>query len=212
MMTFLMVLATAFATPSANLPAESVPEVVATPETQHTTGTLVVETHMPIEVVMDHVKLTQMWVPGTVKFEILTGQRALSIYVAGQPANMPVEIQADKELHVLVGRTGISVSTLESEAVDATSVEVQLRVVGGGAVEVRLDGDRHRLSGGDKLALTLPAGPHAMTVRSADGTAIWAAGTLTLTGGAPVVVQIAEGRLPETSGPGRFEPSSGGGG
>src|SRR5688572_913879 len=135
MITLLMVVSTAFATPTANLPAEAVPEVVAGPETEHTTGFLVVETHMPIEIVMDHVKLTQMWVPGTVKFEILTGQRALSIYVGGQPANIPVEIQLDKEVHVLVGRTGISVSAVEPSAVDATTVELELRVVGGGAVQ-----------------------------------------------------------------------------
>jgi hypothetical protein len=212
MITLLMVFLPAFATPSVNLPADAVPEVVATPETEHTSGFLVVETFMPVEVIMDHVKLTQMWVPGTVKFEILTGMRALSLYVAGQPTNLPIEIQTDREVRVLVGRTGISVTTPEATPVDASTVEVELRVVGGGAVQVRLDGEKHRLSGGDKLALTLPSGPHAMSVRSADGTAIWAAGTLTLTGGAPVVVQIAEGRLPETSGPGKFEPSSGGGG
>src|SRR5688572_30305718 len=138
MITLLLLGSLASATPSPNLPVEAVPEVVATPETTAQSGILVIEANMPVEVIIDHVKLTQMWVPGTVQFEILAGRRALSLYVAGQPTNLPVDILADREVRVLVGRTGISVSSPEVAPVDATTAELELRVVGGGAVQVRL--------------------------------------------------------------------------
>jgi hypothetical protein len=81
--------------------------------------------------------------------------------------------------------------------------------VGGGSAQVRVDGARHHLSGGDRITLTLAPGPHAMSVRSQDGTSVWAAGTLSVSGGAPVIVQIAEGRMPEVGGPAKFDPGGG---
>jgi hypothetical protein len=156
------------------------------------------------------VKLAQLWYPGTARFDIVAGAHVVRVYVDGTPRDVNVDIQPGHETHVLVGRSGISVTKAETEApgpVDAVSVE--LRVVGGGAAQIRMDGERHHLSGGDRLTLSLSPGPHAMSVRSSDGTAIWAAGTLSLTGGAPVIVQIAEGRMPEVGGPARFDPGGG---
>jgi hypothetical protein len=198
-------------TPRANNPdAGTLSEVVASPEVAQPGGPMVVEARVPVELMVDGVKIAQLWYPGTARFDIVGGPHVVRVYVDGNPQDVSVEIQPGHETHVLVGRSGISVTKAEVAApgpVDAVSVE--LRVVGGGAAQVRVDGARHTLSGGDRLTLSLPPGPHAMSVRSSDGTAIWAAGTLSLTGGAPVVVQITEGRMPEVGGPGRFDPGGG---
>jgi len=200
------------APPKAQNPdAGSLPEVVATQqEAAQPGGPMVVEAHVPVELMVDGVKLAQLWYPGTARFDIVGGSHVVRVYVDGNPQDVNVDIQPGSETHVLVGRTGVSVTKAETQpASDVDAVSVELRVVGGGAAQIRVDGERHHLSGGDRLTLTLPPGSHAMSVRSSDGTAIWAAGTLSLTGGAPVVVQIAEGRLPEVGGPGRFDPGGG---
>jgi len=212
MIALLLVSSWAFAgTPPADNPdAGSLPSVVAAPQEAQPGGPMVVEAHVPVELMVDGVKLAQLWYPGTARFDIVGGSHVVRVYVDGSPQDVNVDIHPGNETHVLVGRTGVSVTRSETQPpgpVDAVAVE--LRVVGGGAAQIRVDGERHRLSGGDRLTLTLQPGPHAMSVRSQDGTAIWAAGTLSLTGGTPVVVQIAEGRLPEVGGPGRFEPGGG---
>jgi hypothetical protein len=185
--------------------------IVATEETATQSGPLVIEAKVPCEVIVDNVKLTQLWVPGTASFDVVVGKHLVKLYVSGVPADVPVEVTSAKEVRVLVGRTGVSVSeNLLPAAGEIATVDVEMRVVGGGAVQIRVDGNKHPVSGGDRLKLTLPPGPHAMSVRSSDGTVIWAAGTLNLVGGAPVVLQIAEGRVPEVSGPAKYEPAGGG--
>jgi hypothetical protein len=61
---------------------------------------------------------------------------------------------------------------------------------------------------GDGLVLPLELGRHEMSVRNQDGTAVYARGSLEVTpGGEPVIVQLAQGALPETSsGSVRFYP------
>ncbi len=197
--------------PNADNPdAGTLPEVVAAPQEAQPGGPMVVEAHVPIELMVDGVKLAQLWYPGTARFDIVGGSHVVRVYVDGNPQDVNVEVHPGHETHVLVGRSGITVTKAEPPPVgDVDVVSVELRVVGGGAAQIRVDGERHRLSGGDRMTLSLAPGPHAMSVRSSDGTAIWAAGTLSLTGGAPVVVQIAEGRMPEVGGPGRFDPGGG---
>jgi hypothetical protein len=192
-------------------PVPAPAEIVATEETAQQSGPLVVEAKVPCEVIVDNVKLTQLWVPGTASFDVVVGKHLMRLYVSGVPADVPVEVTPGKEFRVLVGRTGVTVSQAPLPAAgDIATVDVELRVVAGGAVQVRVDGNKHPVSGGDRLKLALPPGPHALSIRSSDGTVIWAAGTLSLVGGAPVVVMIAEGRVPEVSGPARYEPAGGG--
>jgi hypothetical protein len=196
--------------PGKNPEVGSLPDVIAPPEPGQDAGPMFVDARVPVEIMVDGAKLAQLWYPGTARFDVLAGRHVLRLYVDGQPQDVTIEIHAGRETQVLVGRTGVSVTEGPTVATpDVNAVDVEIRVVGGGAAQVRIDAERHRLSGGDRLNLSLAPGPHAMSVRSQDGTAIWAAGTLSLAGGAPVVVQIAEGRMPEVGGPARFDPGGG---
>jgi hypothetical protein len=86
--------------------------------------------------------------------------------------------------------------------------------VGRGAAQLRIDAKPHAVEPGRDLTLDLPPGAHPMSVRSSDGTVVWATGSLEVAPGEPLVVQIGEGRMPEVSGAGAFNPASskGGGG
>jgi hypothetical protein len=59
------------------------------------------------------------------------------------------------------------------------------------------------------VLLPLPVGEHPMSLRSSDGTSVFARGVLTVSGGKDLVVQVTEGLMPETSGEG-ISFSSGG--
>ncbi len=167
-------------------------------------GTLSVDSKLPAEVLVDGIKLVQLWHPGTVSFEVEAGPHALRIYTNGNPADHALEIVSGSISRVLVGRTGTTLEDPKRRVSDADgTVPVELRVVGTGA-RVFLGEQRLSLSNGERTAIELSPGDHALSVRSQDGTAIWARGTLEVGVGEPLIVQITEGRLPELSGAGSF--------
>jgi hypothetical protein len=183
--------------------------LAADPQPADAPGTLHVDAKVPAEILIDGVKLAQLWYAGQASFEVVPGRHQLRVYTSGQPTDFPLDIQPGQGTWVVVGRTGISLDSLAGEqaatlvpAEDAL-VPVEFRSLGGGA-QLRVDDQRLLLGSGQRLDVELDAGDHALSVRSADGTVVWATGTLEVDRGDRLVVQIAEGRLPEISGAGRF--------
>ena len=134
----------------------------------------------------------------------------LRIYTQGKPHDMPLNLVADAELSIVVGRTGITAEEQVATVDDGITAPVEFRVLGARGASLRIDGDRHSIPAGGHLQLQLANGVHNVSVRSGDGTAIWASGRLNVTGGPPLIVQMSEGRLPEVSGGGTFDAGSGG--
>ena len=172
-------------------------------------GRLVVEARVPAELLVDGHKIVQTFTSGTWSFNIKPGKRNLRVYTNGEPEDLVVEIMPTGESLLIIGRTGITTGQPSAPAHDADAVaQVSFRAAGSIASQIRLGAERFTLQPDAVHPLELPAGPHDISVRSADGTAIWATGVLTLDGGA-VVIQVAEGRLPEVTGDGRFTARGG---
>jgi hypothetical protein len=167
-------------------------------------GSLVVDARVPVEVMVNGAKLAALYAPGEARFRVEAGHHRLSLWTNGTPTAVELDVAEATEARVLVGRTGVTTSTGPVAApAPADVVPVEFRVVGTPAAQVRVGDGRQVVQAGRAFTLALTPGPHPLSVRSEDGTAIWATGTLEVTG-APVVVQIAEGRVPEVSGSASF--------
>lgn len=172
-------------------------------------GALVVDARVPAEVMVNGAKLAALYAPSETRFQVEAGHHRLSIWTNGKPTDLEIDVAEGLEARVLVGRTGVTTSSGPVAGPDpADAVPVEFRVVGTPAAQVRVGDGREIVQAGRAFTLPLTPGPHPFSVRSADGTAIWATGTLEVTG-APVVVQIAEGRVPEVSGSASFHAGGG---
>ena len=187
------------------------PEVPAEPEAlQATESTLLIDAKLPAEILVDGHKLGQLWAPARVSFTVKPGAHQLRIYTHGKPNDLSIALPPGDGLTVVVGRSGLSSEALPTDQRPTTGiVPVEFRVVGGAPAMLRFADTKHTIAQGDRLTLDLPSGTHALSVRSGDGTVIWASGRLTVEGGNQMVVQLAEGRMPEVSGEGRFDASGG---
>ncbi len=136
--------------------------------------------------------------PGRLAFDVAPGDHVVRVWIGGNPVDMEVEVVSEEEVLVIAGRTGVSVSDSAAPPPATTAVDVSMRVVGVPAVQLRLDDARHVVKAGADATFTLAPGTHKLSVRSADGTAVWSNGVLEVRG--PAVVQLSEGRLPEVSG------------
>jgi hypothetical protein len=179
-----------------------------TPDT--VSSTLVVDAKLPAEILIDGHKLGQLWAPARVSFTLPPGDHLLRVYTHGEPHDLPLTLPEGDGLAVVVGRSGLTAEKLPAgDHVASGIVPVEFRVLGGAPAMVRFADARHTIPQGDRLTLDLPVGTHTVSVRSGDGTVIWASGRLTVGGDEKVVVQLAEGRMPEVSGEGRFDASGG---
>ncbi len=168
-------------------------------------GALEIDCKVPAEILVDGVKLAQLYYPGIARFELRAGVHGLRVYTNGDPTDIPLSIDGDGRSRVLVGRTGITVDSVVSTAeAEATVVPVEFRAVGTMGAELRVGTERYAVPAGGSMQIELPSGSHRLSVRNSDGTVIWASGQLAVTGSERVFVQVAEGRLPEVSGKGSF--------
>jgi len=168
-------------------------------------GSLVIDARVPVEVLVDGHKMVQLYTSGHVKLNVAPGHRRLRIYVNGTPEEHAIEILPTGAALVIVGRTGITTGQTSPAVIaqDGTLAQIRFRSVGAVASQIRL-GERRIMVQPDEIQpVEMAPGKHNISIRSSDGTAIWATGVLTLDGG-EVVIQIAEGRLPEVTGDGRF--------
>ncbi|MEZ4235136.1 MAG: hypothetical protein R3F59_03035 [Myxococcota bacterium] len=190
-----------------NPPVEAAP--APAPELAAEEGArLEVDAKVPAEILVSGVKLGQLYFPGEASFKIVPGEHVLRIYVNGQPTDLPVTLRAGERTRVLVGRSGVSLEAADEAGASPVvegPVAVQFRLAGDGTARVVLDGRPvASLQPGAPVMVDVGVGVHPLSVRSGDGTAIWATGSLEVQGGDGLVVQVAEGRMPEVSGPGVF--------
>ena len=180
-------------------------------ETPADEGTLVLDARVPSEILIDGHVIAEVMVPGILSVELTAGEHDLRVYNNGNPIDFPIVVSNQTPTRVLIGRTGISTDGRKVSRTDEADLNIalQIRVTGYQSVQLRLDQERYEIAPGDILPLTVPAGNHRVSIRSGDGTAIWASGTLNLIGPDEVVLQLTEGRLPEVSGQGKFSSHSG---
>jgi hypothetical protein len=163
-------------------------------------ASLVFDCKVPAEVLVDGVKVGQLYFPGLATWRVAPGPHTVRLYVAGTPQDHPLTVEAGGTRTFLVGRSGTTVSDAPTAPPAASGpARVGIRVVGVPAAQLRIDDRRELVQAGAELVLELAPGPHPMSLRNADGTAIWSTGVLEVGGGA-IILQVSEGRMPEVSG------------
>lgn len=165
-------------------------------------GELVVDAKVPVRVAVDGELLAEVHREGVLHLPLADGLRGVVLTVAGNAQRYEVQI-GDQPSRILVGRTGVTVDAVApAVAIPQGEATVRFRTAGKERLLVQVDRQRVLVSPGVGIALPLSTGDHAISIRNPDGTQIFARGTLIISSGGDLLVQIAEGRVPETSGEG----------
>lgn len=165
-------------------------------------GNLVVEAKVPVEVWVADRMIGELAQPAELHVDAEPGPTKVVLMVGGEPTTLEVDVPAEGSARVLVGRTGITTGQQAApERGDAAAHRVEFRSSASEALVLVVADDRHTLSPRETLALDLPPGKHPLSLRNQNGTVVWAHGTL-IVDGAGLVVQLADGRMPEIAGSG----------
>ena len=191
-----------------NPPVVTAPDeaAAAEPPPVVVTGELRVDAKVPAEILLDGLPLGQLFVGGELRIPVAAGKHQVAVVRGGRPEELGVEVFPRDPVLLVVGRTGTSVGVPELEPrveVATGPASLEVRVAGSGSMQVRIDGARHELGPGAVMSMQIPVGKHPMSVRSADGTVIWATGDLDIKGPA-AVLQLSEGVMPELTGDATF--------
>lgn len=172
-------------------------------------GDLVVDVKVPVTLSLDGQQVADVFQPGVLRMPIPDGAHKVTAVVGGKPQVFEVTIGLTPVV-LLVGRSGTTVGApdaLPPPVVAGGDIPVRFRSAARDRLLLQIGGQRVVVAPGVGLSLPLSLGEHEMTVRSPDGTSIYARGVLVVAGVGDLVVQLAEGKMPETSGPGlSFDP------
>lgn len=184
------------------VPADEAPTVA--------TGELVFDARLPSELRVDGRTVAVLYATGTFAMQAPLGPHQVVVITNGTARTIDVEVPRTGSVVVMVGRTGLTAGKRgPTLAEDGSVVPLDLRVTGDRDVLVQIGEQRWHVNARGSKAVEVPVGSHAMSVRSGNGTVVWATGTLDLTAAGPVVLQLTEGRMPEVSGVGTaFHPGS----
>lgn len=166
-------------------------------------GDLVVEAKVPARVSVDTELVAEIFRSGSYRTEIPDGPHKLVITTGGTPKSFDIEAGPEPVV-VIVGRTGTTLGTAapEPETVAKGDADIVFRSSDGSRLMVQVGPQRVVVGAGRDVALSLPVGEYPMSVRNESGTQIFARGMLDVRGGTELIVQVAEGTLPETAGDG----------
>lgn len=173
-------------------------------------GEVVVEAKVPTEVWMAGQKIAENSYPCQVRFEAPDGEVDLLLVVNGANNTVKVTVPTTGAALVHVGRTGITTGHTDAPTLAAgqTATRVQFRSAAREDLVLYVDGGKHELSPAAVLSIDLDLGDHKVSLRSRDGTIVYATGLLRVEGDG-LVVQLADGRMPEIAGDGgSFSPGN----
>lgn len=172
-------------------------------------GDLVVDVKVPVNVSIDGQQAADVFQPGMLRLPVDDGPHKVTVVVAGKPSVFDVTI-GPSPVVLLVGRSGTTVGAADAQPVPLATgadIPVRFRTTARDRLLVQIAGQRVVVAPGVGVTLPLGLGEHEMTVRSPDGTSIFARGMLVVGGSGELIVQLSEGKMPETSGPGlSFDP------
>lgn len=172
-------------------------------------GEFVADVKVPARLSIDGEIVAEVYRESLLRVPYPDGDHKLVVTTEGVPKTFPITIDPDVPVVVLVGRSGTTVGS-DDPAPRPMAVgesNVRFRVSGRDRLMVQVGKQRILVSPGSGVSLSLAAGEHDLSVRSPDGTTIFTRGVLTVSGGTDLVVQLAEGKLPETAGEGlTFNP------
>lgn len=176
-------------------------------------GELVLDAKVPAHLVLDGEVVAELYQPALLHLPLDAGSHRLVLTTEGQPEPFEFVSAADSTHVLLAGRTGNTLSSAldrtqdDPPDADVGPVSVRFRTAGNQPLMVQIARQRVVVSPGEGVDVSLPVGTHAMSLRSSDGTSVYARGMLKVGPTEDAVVQIGEGAMPETSGPGvAFHP------
>lgn len=174
------------------------------------TGELVFDARMPSELRVDGRTVAVLYATGTFAMQAPLGPHTVMVITNGTARSIEVDVPRTGSAVVMVGRTGLTTGRRgPTLAEDGSVVPLDLRVTGDRDVLVQIGEQRWHVNARGSKSVELAVGSYPMSVRSGNGTVVWATGTLDLTAAGPVVLQLTEGRMPEVSGVGTaFHPGS----
>jgi len=165
-------------------------------------GELVVEAHQPAQLHVNGQPVAELYTASVLHLQLAAGDYAVTVMLNGKPESVDVAIPAEGGTTLVIGRSGITTGQIAAAEPAADGpAKVEIRVSGAAGVMVQVDEKRHRLGAGEVLTIDLDQGTHKLQIRDHAGTVVWARGTLEVAG-AEMVVQVAEGRMPEVAGTG----------
>lgn len=165
-------------------------------------GELVIDARVPARVSVDGEVAAEIYALGRLHLQVADGARRVMVTVDGNPRVLDV-VTGARPVVVFVGRTGITVESGSAPSPEVSGdATVRFVTPEGNRLLVLVAGRRVLVPPGAGVPVTLPVGDHALSIRNADGTQVFARGTLVLGRAGEAVVQITEGRVPETSGEG----------
>ena len=165
-------------------------------------GNVIIDNEVPVEVRIEQRTMMKLLYPSQARFEYAAGPTQLTLLVNGEPKNIAIQIPEDGDVRVVVGRNGISHTTDAKPTVAQKETAVTFRALGVEPIQLRLGNKRHVVTPDEEFSTTLQSGRHPVEIRNLEGTLLWAAGQLELSGLENVVVQLIEGRMPEVVGKG----------
>jgi hypothetical protein len=177
--------------------------LVALATTPSLAGEIVIQTRLPVEVVLDDAHLATLLAAGELIVPAEAGPHKLTLWVGGNPRDIQLDVPSTGHVAVAVGRAGVTTDVLPDAQPDpATPAVVALRCTGVETLQVVLGTERYTLDPGVNTTVSLAAGKYPLSLRNDAGTVVWADGTLVLEPGGTVVVHVADGRAPEVLGRG----------
>lgn len=165
-------------------------------------GTVHVDVRVPVEVILDGEIVAQVFRTARLDVDAEPGEHELVLVQNGVPRGYPIEVPNEGRVMVMVGRSGVTTGQELVPEVLLDEVTVEFRTSDKQRVILVLDDQRIRLEPGRPTSLPLARGEHKVSVRSGDGTIVFANGTLDVNGRGELMVQVSEGRAPEVAGPG----------
>lgn len=164
-------------------------------------GDVVFDLKVPARLALDGEVVAEVHREGVLRLPVADGAHTLVVTVQGQPRSFDLPVGVEPVL-VLVGRTGISVGAppAADAGVPVGDASVRFRVSEKERLLVQIDRQRVLVGPGLGVVLPLAQGEHELSIRNPDGTQVFARGTLNVTGTGEAVVQLSEGRMPETAG------------
>lgn len=164
-------------------------------------GTVVVDTRVPVELRLDRDKVATLLVPSVLHLgPLAAGSHELTVLRAGASETVEVEVLPAGRADVLVTVDGV-VITSAGPVEPASASAIRLLSPSGGAL-VWVDGRRWRLEPGQVVHVGSFTAGVPVEVRSADGSVVWARGTLVPGASPELTLVVAEGRVPSVVGGG----------
>jgi hypothetical protein len=170
---------------------------------------LVIEAKVPAEVWVAGRLAGELVMPCELHLQTNPGETELTVLTSGTPKRFTVDVPETGSARVIVGRTGITTGqdapepAVESEG---TESQVEFRSTAREDVVLIIGDTRLNLAPEATVHLDLAHGTHPLSLRNGRGTVIWAQGSLQVDGDG-LVVQVADGRMPEIAGGGgSFHP------